>query len=106
MALQRFNPLTNAEKLKSLGLDSKIANEIAQQQIDLLNNDLPTKKDLDLIKKDIDLVNSNVAISTTELKTLLASIETKMAELETRLYRNMFTMFVAFGFIQHFMGGK
>ena len=75
MTAQRFNPLTNAENLKNLGMEDKIANEIAQQQAELINNELVTKDFLKAV----------------------------LAETELRMYKVIFGMFVAFGFIQHFI---
>ncbi len=81
MTAQRFNPLTNANKLKAAGLASAIAEEIAQQQADLINDELFTKQDGLLVKQEL----------TNELKNM-----------ELRIYKAIFAMFIAFGIIQHF----
>jgi|Laugrespbdmm15dd_1035085.scaffolds.fasta_scaffold113318_2 hypothetical protein len=62
MTAQRFNPLTNATNLKQLGLDSAIADEIAQQQAAMLQNDLATKNDLAILRQDIQILKQDLII--------------------------------------------
>jgi len=62
MNTYRFNPLTNAEKLKSLGMEAKIATEIAQQQAEMFQNDLATKEDLTILRRDIQILKQDLII--------------------------------------------
>jgi len=82
MSAQRFNPLTYANRLESKGMSKELAEEIAQQQVELINSDLFNKSDGLILKQDL----------LCELKNM-----------EIRLYKFMFGMFVAFGVINHFI---
>lgn len=76
MTAERFNPLKNAKQLEKAGLSKDIAEELVQQQADLITSELVSKEYL----------------------------KSSLAELENRFYRNIFGMLIVFGIIQHLIG--
>lgn len=60
----RYNAIIYANRLKEAGLQSKIADIQAEELSNILNDDIATKKDIELlsieVKKDIELLRLEV----------------------------------------------
>lgn len=58
----RFNAITYANKLKDAGLQSKIADIQAEEISNILNDDIATKKDIEMLKLEITAVKNDIII--------------------------------------------
>lgn len=53
MSAARFNPITYSHKLQDAGLDQKIAEVQAEELANLINNDVFTKRDGELLESNL-----------------------------------------------------
>lgn len=58
----RFNAITYANRLKDAGLQSKIADIQAEEISNILNDDIATKKDIEMLKLEITAVKNDIII--------------------------------------------
>lgn len=72
MKAERYNPLTYSKKLQDSGLETKIADTIAQQEAEIisnmLTNEMATKSDIQ--KLSMDLVKLELKLGTLIVKGL------------------------------------
>lgn len=80
MTVARFNTLDYANKLKSVGMDAKQAETMAQLQEEIIinsDNHLVTKKDLSLAFSEFEIKITSLVNSTTyKIIGLLATLQT------------------------------
>jgi len=62
MATMRFNAIGYANKLKDAGLQSKIADIQAEELSNILNDDIATKKDIEILKLEMTTVKTDVIL--------------------------------------------
>jgi len=62
MTAMRFNAIIYANRLKDAGLQSKIADIQAEELSNILNDDIATKKDIEILKLEIQSIKNDVVI--------------------------------------------
>lgn len=62
MATMRFNAISYANRLKDAGLQSKIADIQAEELSNILNDDIATKKDIEILKLEIVSIKNDVVL--------------------------------------------
>lgn len=62
MATMRFNAIHYANKLKSAGLQSNIADIQAEELSNILNDDIATKKDIEILKLEVQSIKNDVIL--------------------------------------------
>ena len=62
MVTMRFNAINYANRLKDAGLQSKIADIQAEELNNILNDDIATKKDIELLKLEITSIKNDVIL--------------------------------------------
>jgi len=58
----RFNAITYSNKLKNAGLQTKIAEIHAEELGNILNDDIATKKDIEILRLEINSIKNDVVL--------------------------------------------
>lgn len=96
MTIRRYNPLIHCEKLKLSGLDENVANVIAMQQQEIIEdinaNEISTKNDVQNILKSINELKN-------EIKGMSLKIESLEYKILIKLGSLMITLIGILGFL-------
>lgn len=60
MATMRFNAIIYANRLKDAGLQSQIADIQAEELSNILNDDMATKKDIEILRLQIEAAKNDI----------------------------------------------
>ncbi len=62
MVTMRYNAISYANRLKEAGLQSKIADVQAEELSNILNDDIATKKDIEILRLEITSIKNDVVL--------------------------------------------
>lgn len=62
MVTMRYNAISYANRLKDAGLQSKIADIQAEELCNILNDDIATKKDIEILRLEIQSIKNDIIL--------------------------------------------